>query len=328
MNIKSIATHFIGATAILSSLNVNAISMFVVGDSLSDTGNIFYALRGTTINPPYQDLIPLAAYSSERLSNGSIWAETLATNLGINLQASLIGGTGYAYGGARTGSLTGIAPSLIPTLTDQAQAIVDLSGALSTTDLFVVWGGANDIRDAAATKDAGQATTIIRDSLTNITDIITSLANEGATRFLVPNLPDLGLTPSAQLAGPLAAGFITQLTEQFNDTLSSTLLPGLEQSLSVDIIDLNIEGLLDDIVADPTNFGLSNVTDACIQIGDGACSAPDDYLFWDGIHPTSATHTIIADAAFAALVPIPATLPFFIAALSVLGLCSGKKRQL
>jgi outer membrane lipase/esterase len=321
-------SHLIGTLILLLSLNINAMSMYVVGDSLSDTGNIFYALGGATTNPPYTELIPSAAYSNGRLSNGPVWAERLAENLGIDLQASLIGGTGYAYGGARTGPLTGITPSGIPTLTQQAQTITDLSGTLSADDLFVVWGGGNDIRDAAFTGNPVQALDIVQGSLFNISSVITSLANEGATRFLVPNLPDLGLMPAVQLAGPLATGFISQLTGSFNDNLTSIVLPGLELDLGIDIIDLDIESLVDEIIFDPANFGFTNVTDACIQIGGDACSNPEEYLFWDGIHPTAAGHLIIADAAYASIVPIPAAFPFFIAAISMLGLYSRHKEAL
>lgn len=300
--------------------------MYVVGDSLSDTGNIFYALGGTTVNPPYSNLIPSAAYSSQRLSNGPIWVERLAENLDIDLQASLIGGTSYAFGAALTGSLTGISPSLIPTLTDQAQSIVNLPGTLSTSDLFVVWGGGNDIRKAASTGSGSEASTIINDSLLNISGVITLLANEGATRFLVPNLPDLGALPSTQLAGPFAVSFMSQLTESFNNNLEFTILSELEQSLGVEIIHLDANDLLADIVSNPDNFGFTDVTNACIQIGGGECSAPDEYLFWDGLHPTTAAHQIIGDAAYASLVPVPAALPFFIAAISMLGLYSNHKK--
>ena len=50
------------------------------------------------------------------------------------------------------------------------------------------------------------------------------------------------------------------------------------------------------IVNHPRRFGLTNVTEACIQpnVPPFRCRKPDDYLFWDGIHPTRAGHEIIA----------------------------------
>ena len=62
-------------------------------------------------------------------------------------------------------------------------------------------------------------------------------------------------------------------------------------------------GLLTDIVGDPEAFGLTDVTSACVtpNIPPFICDRPDEFLFWDGIHPTKAVHDIIAQEAAAAL---------------------------
>jgi len=84
--------------------------------------------------------------------------------------------------------------------------------------------------------------------------------------------------------------------------------------------ELDFKNLSNDIIANPDDFGLTNVTDPCIQLGGGACPDPDEYFFWDGLHPTEAGHKLIADEAYAALIPIPAALSLFITALSITGL--------
>jgi outer membrane lipase/esterase len=63
---------------------------------------------------------------------------------------------------------------------------------------------------------------------------------------------------------------------------------------------LDTDKLLADIVADPAAVGLTNVDEACLKFGvvtNPFCRTPNQYLFWDGIHPTRAGHTIVAKAA-------------------------------
>lgn len=50
----------------------------------------------------------------------------------------------------------------------------------------------------------------------------------------------------------------------------------------------------------PSQFGFANVTSGCISSGSLAGN-PQQFLVWDGIHPTTATHEILASNAFAAL---------------------------
>jgi hypothetical protein len=58
--------------------------------------------------------------------------------------------------------------------------------------------------------------------------------------------------------------------------------------------------LFNEVIADPGAFGLSNATDACAQF---LTCDPSEFLFWDGIHPTSATEAIISDAIDSLVLP-------------------------
>jgi phospholipase/lecithinase/hemolysin len=101
---------------------------------------------------------------------------------------------------------------------------------------------------------------------------------------------------------PGAAQLGLQLTQAFNAGLDGVVaqlstLPGIR------IVRLDAYRLLNDIVADPAAFGLIDVMTACVTPNDAPfiCDRPDEFLFWDGIHPTRAAHAIIAQEAAAEL---------------------------
>ena len=300
----------------LPSLAIPFSGLTVFGDSLSDNGNVSLLLAGQTTPVPISgnEFIPSAPYNRPApllpaLTNGPIWAEHLAGKLGLDLQPSLLGGDNYAFGGARLAGSGTVPPSVRDQVDTFLGAIDSTPGPDAPIDtLYVVWGGGNDARDAVAavltSGDQNTATAFVTHFTNDLAGIMNELASEGAQHILVPNIPDLGLTPAIRSLGPDAAAAATTISQLFNNA-AGDLLNSLSGTPGLDIIALDVFGLLNQAAADPASFGLVNVTDACAA--DQDCIAnPSGYLFWDGIHPTAATHAIIGEAALRAI-PEPAT---------------------
>ena len=326
----------------ISGLAIPYSGVTIFGDSLSDNGNVSILLGGATtpLPIPGNDFIPSEPYNRPApllpaLSNGPIWAEHLANKLGLGLKPSLLGGSNYAFGGARLAGNGTVPPSVRDQVNTFLGAIDATPGPDAPKDsLYVVWGGGNDARDAVAavltTGDPNAADGFVTGFINDLTWIMDSLASEGVQQVLVPNIPDLGLTPAIQSIGSQAAATATSISQLFNNQ-ANNLLKSLSGTLGLDIIALDVFGLINQAAANPAKFGLTNVTDACAA--DPNCIAdPSGYLFWDGIHPTTATHAIIGEAALRVLpktagVPEPATWLLFLIGLFCSKGLSGQRKH-
>lgn len=269
--------------------------LVVFGDSLSDMGNRFN-LDGTPASP----------YFNGRASNGPVWVETLATNLGIaGFAASTNGGTNYAYGGANTGPLGDSPPSL---LDQSATYLTDVAGMADPNALYVIFGGGNDIRDFDTSSTA-----------INIGTIISDLAGAGATNIVVANLPNVGRTPDAIDAG---LSLPAQLLTTGANAQIATVVANSEASLGLDIIELDVFAFLESVFATtPAPFGLTDLTQRCYDptVSPTPCANPAEFLFWDGIHPSAVAHEELGNFAFAAIVPVPPAIFLFGSALTIAG---------
>src|SRR5215469_3867103 len=299
-------------------------SLIVFGDSLSDSGNNAIALAPnvTMVPPPISgnSFIPFFPYSSSgRYTNDKVWAQLVASSLGLSADPSLAGGTNYAFGGAETGITPATGP---PSLVAQTGIFLSQHGPTIPGDaLYVVEGGGQNARDALAAiagcADQACVNGIIQTTVTgfvgDIKTINSTLEAAGAKHIVDWDVPDIGKTPAALAEGALASALGTTIASTMNQALSATI--GSDPDVKL----FDIFGLMNAAIADPGAFELSNVTEACAQfpacIGD-----PSKFLFWDGIHPTSATDAIISDAIEALVVSEPSTLVLLAAALFGLGL--------
>jgi phospholipase/lecithinase/hemolysin len=255
-------------------------------------------------------LVPSAPYArgGHHFSNGPTWVEQFARSVGLARSArpAFLGtgeaGTNYAVGAARAHN-----DGKNFNLSDQVNAFLQHFGGVAPSGaLYVIDMGGNDVRDALVAFSQGQdGGAIIQAAVLSIAQNVGILYAAGARNFLVWSVPDIGLTPAISTVDsttPGVAAFARQLTLVFNGALSGALmqlaaLPGIQ------IARLDAFTLIGAIVADPSGFGLTNVTTACITPGvqPFTCQNADDFLFWDGIHPTKVVHGFVAQEAASVL---------------------------
>jgi outer membrane lipase/esterase len=271
--------------AIFTSFNAVADShfpfsnIFLFGDSLSDVGN--------------------GEGSPDTNGGGALWANDLAQDFGLSVSPSSKGGNDYADTGAITGQLPFNIPTNPSLVTKQTAKYLSYTGGRANPhSLYTIIAGSNDVADALELGYIGNsspqsnAITLINMSTNNILDAVTQLHNAGAKYILVGNLPNLGMTPRVQSLGPQTAGEASQLSQSYNNALLSKL-----NGTGYNIIQIDIFGLLNAIQNNSSRFGfLGPYSSYCKPFNPTSCSGnPNQYIFFDGFHPSQATGIIFAD---------------------------------
>jgi phospholipase/lecithinase/hemolysin len=304
-------------------------AIYVIGDSLSDQGNLFAATRAFA--GPANALPDANHYFNGRFSNGPVYTDILAHDLGLPLGPSIAGGNNFAYGGARTNynAVEQVAGGPFPnglfpwSLNAEVQAF-NARNVHDPNALYIVFSGSNDVGDILS-RGLNPAT-VIPTAVGGIVNAVQAFANAGAKTILVMNIPDLGLTPAFNSLGPPATNPASILSRQFDDALHAAL--GSFPS-ALDIIQFQTDDLLTAAVNDPGLFGLTNVTAPCYtgfvvpNPSATECPNPSQYLFWDQVHPTTGVQAILA-AAVRETVPEPSAIWLLLPALLAFGIRSRK----
>jgi phospholipase/lecithinase/hemolysin len=302
-------------------------ALFAFGDSLSDAGNLYILDGGLAPAPPYYD---------GHFSNGPTWVEDLSLKLGLGaLTPSLSGGTDFAVGGATTGDSLPIDLDY-QVAAFQAYAVAHklnsttVNGALFTLDI-----GANDI--FAALSNPTTAHTVVMDAANSAATEVKELHTDGARSLLFYEVPNLALTPDIEAEGAAAQTLASSLAQLFNATVLGDLRP-LETGFDpLKVFNLNTYAALTEIVDSPNHDGFLNVTDPCwtgnfFGSRGTLCSAlpavQNQYLFWDGVHPTAAAHLLTADLAYAIAAPEPSAWTMLLIGFASLAFGGGRARSL
>jgi len=286
-------------------------NMFVFGDSLMDTGNLYIATTGagspTPISPPY---------FNGRFSNGPLFDELIAGTYGITLTPSLLGGNNFSWAGAQTG--TGFTNGFIPNVQNQIGSFLSSrpGGIADPNAVYWIEGGGNDVLPASQSANVPGAIGVI---VNNIATEILTLAGSGAKNFVIVNVPNVGATPRVQDMGPAAAAGATAITMGINQGLLQALssIRASDPSLNLQLLDFFALGNM--VAANPLAYGFTNTTAPCLT-ETTLCGNPDQYLYWDSFHPTAAVGRLVASF----YIPEPSTLLLLLLPIAAIGFSKRK----
>lgn len=273
----------LAAALLVGTSMAGAQTRFVTfGDSLSDNGNLF-AITGAR---------PTGPYAAGTFSNGPVWITQIAgPQAGFTGGATPAGSLNFAFGGSRTDTLATPGPGTAT----QVGAFFAGGGRFAPTDVATMWAGANDIFQglpvAAATPATAQATmqAIATSAAGNVAGQVGQLAAAGARTIVVVNLPDFSGLPQFIAAGGATQQLAGFSSSTFNSVLQTALANAAAANPNTRILQVNASSLFQAVTANPAAFGFSNVTQACVLLA--SCAG---FAFFDGVHPTTAGHALIA----------------------------------
>lgn len=179
--------------------------------------------------------------------------------------------------------------------------------AVADETQYIFWGGANDIFGAPLSNKTLTAQgvtgnlaamTIKLPALTG--SQIQKLINAGATNILVMLLPSLSNAPIVTQSYSLTQlQVLSQLTSVIDEGVKTNVSAVVKDGVTLKFFD--VVGFTQQILDNPGQYGIVNTTHPCLEnwdvflLGKGGeqpivCANPDEFLFWDGEHPTAKVH--------------------------------------
>lgn len=299
---KSIKRFFVPATYFVVSLflllpgiaGATGYSKIIAfGDSLSDhSGLQRYIGAYDPVSNPYGALTTW--------SNGDVWLDYLKTDLNVELDDRAIAGA-MTEGHEDSTIQSMIDAGRLPDLGFDGQ--IDMFIASHpvfdpATTLFAMWIGGNDLLEFSrgeskyTTPDA-----LIVGATAVVTQDMEKLYAEGARKFLILNLPDIGMAPAFVNSSTQVKSAATLMSSMYNQMLWSRVDQFVSAHSDVTVIKFDIFSYINSQLASGV---FPNTTGTYVKYDENGNRTSEynepasDYFFWDKIHPTTKAHGLLA----------------------------------
>jgi phospholipase/lecithinase/hemolysin len=276
-------------------------TIYVFGDGVS-----------TTTNNPYGG--PGSHYYGYRHANGRVWVEVLAQRQG--LESTSTTNVNWSYS---TNNLSYLGH-------DSSHLVQNVNSFVArpeaSTALFVVWVNNADYvltMNTYGPNNAAEWTSATTQSLTNHWAALTNLYYaKGARTFIMPNAVDITEIPAYGYVAEPGKSAVRQHIKDFNTAFAALLNQARASLPDARIYAPDIFSLLDDFLAHPATYGVTNALDDEGHSVDALGSTLTDlsltgpganYIYWDEMCPTAKAQAVLADVVQQLMSPVKLGAP-------------------
>ncbi|KAI8055197.1 GDSL-like Lipase/Acylhydrolase-domain-containing protein, partial [Syncephalis plumigaleata] len=290
------------ATSAYTSAAPSANKLIVLGNSISDTGNIY--------NVTLHAMPDSKHYYKGRFTNGPNWVDHLETKLKVPVK-------NFAFGGATSNNavvpaLTPIPMVLIPSVHDQAKffytpTVTAHSESVRDT-LHVIEVANNDYLYTEGERRSVNQTLIERcaSSIVNTVDYLHTTL--GARKFLVFGVAALARTPHFKTLPQKYQEETERVTTEHNRLLLLDLQEYQGKNTNTEIYYFDLKKYMEAEMSRSESLGFKDINHSCYDDrADTICSNPDEHLFWDRVHPTTKGHQLLMEGVLDASILVTGT---------------------
>lgn len=203
---------------------------------------------------------------------------------------------------------------------------------LDDASVYFLLSGGNDYLNLLRFEDnynMSYLNTYVDNVVGSASEAVKKLTAAGAKHIVIIGLPHVGDTP--KYVHTTEKDLLNYAVDEHNQRLEAAITGLQEKNPDVDYLFIDLQSSWAQVLSQPEEFGFTNVTEACIDIkfpmfaplvsspfannavlsyaetlqyrdssfapyekNYHVCDNPDDYLFWDEIHPSTLAHKHLA----------------------------------